>query len=424
MSEAIQSGRVLVPVSAMATFTKRLAKLNKKAQAYGLEPVTVESMTEGLYVHRIEPVSPLSEQQLERLVPFDPLRDKFAGGVIHINKIHLKYPIIKMGQWHVIGKIERIEESNLIFSVSDDEEDRRAIQAYAERPIACEHCNLNRVRNDGFILKSAEDGAFKQVGSGCLKDFTGIDPAAALFLAKMLTVIRGFDELDGEGGARASGMPLLYFLTRVVYLAETRGFVSVAKARETYAQPTCDEVMSVDFDAKHPDYRRATPEAREAWTATAEAVRAWFVDRAPVDDFERNVALLLKQEVISFDRKHAAFAAAAVPTYMRQLAKAREAATVAPSVHIGKPGEKMTAEVEISRVIPFDTAYGLSYIVLLSDPQGNQIRWKTAAAPQDVLTGAGKRLQASFRIKSHEDYKGTAQTNVTHFKVQAWSEAA
>lgn len=424
MSEDIERGRVLVPVDAMGAFAKRLAQLNKKAQAYGLEPVTVESVVEGLYVRRVEPVSPLSERQLERLVPFNSLRDKYSDAVIHINKIHLSYPIIKMGQWHVIGKIERIEQDNLVFSVSDDEEDRRAIAAYSQHPISCEHCNLNRLRNDGFILKNAEDGAFKQVGSGCLKDFTGIDPAAALFLAKMLTVIRGFDELDGEGGARASGMPLVYFLSRVVYLAETCGFVSVAKARETYAQPTCDEVMSVDFDTRHPGYRRAAPEAREAWEATAEAVRAWFADRAPADDFERNVALLLKQEVISFDRKHAAFAAAAVPTYMRQLAKAREAADKAPSVHIGKPGEKMAAEVEVVRVIPFDTAYGLSYIVLLSDSQGNQIRWKTAAAPQDVLAGTGKRLQASFRIKSHEDYKGTAQTNVTHFKVQAWSEAA
>lgn len=424
MSEAIQRGRVLVPVSAMTTFTKRMAQLNKKAQAYGLEPVTVESMTEGLYVRRAEPVSPLSEHQLERLVPFDALRDKYTDGVIQINKIHLKYPIIKMGQWQVIGKIERIEQDNLTFSISDDEEDRRAILAYAEQPIICEHCNLNRMRNDGFILKNAEDGAFKQVGSGCLKDFTGIDPAAALFLAKMLTVIRGFDGLDSEGGARATGMPLVYFLSRVVYLAETSGFVSVAKARDTYSQPTCDEVMLADFDARNPGYTKATPEAREAWASTAEAVRAWFVDRTPADDFERNVALLLKQEVISFDRKHAAFAAAAVPTYMRQLAKAREAADAAPSAHIGTPGEKMTAEVAISRVIPFDTAYGLSYMVILADAEGNQIRWKTAAAPQDVLAGTGRRLQASFRVKSHEDYKGAAQTNVTHFKPLAWMEAA
>lgn len=424
MSEAIQRGRVLVPVSDMTTFTKRMAQLNKKAQAYGLEPVTVESMTEGLYVRRAEPVSPLSEHQLERLVPFDALRDKYSDGVIHINKIHLSYPIIKMGQWHVIGKIERIEQDSLIFSVSDDENDRLAVSTYAQRPITCEHCNLNRMRNDGFILKNAEDGAFKQVGSGCLKDFTGIDPAAALFLAKMLTVIRGFDGLDGEGGARASGMPLVYFLSRVVYLAETCGFVSVAKARETYAQPTCDEVMSVDFDTRYPGYRKAAPEAREAWEAKAQAVRAWFVNRAPADDFERNVALLLKQEVISFDRKHAAFAAAAVPTYNRQLAKVREAADKAPSAHIGKPGEKMTAEVAISRVIPFDTAYGRSYIVILADSEGNQIRWKTAAAPHDVLEGTGRRLQAVFRVKNHEDYKGAAQTNVTHFKPVAWLEAA
>lgn len=92
-----------------------------------------------------------------------------------------------------------------------------------------------------------------------------------------------------------------------------------------------------------------------------------------------------------------------------------------PSHHIGSPGEKLELELAVSRVVELNTEFGISHLVLLNDSAGNLLAWKTSACPRDIVDGGvGRRIKARCKVKAHGDYKGRAQTTVTHLKVAQW----
>lgn len=136
----------------------------------------------------------------------------------------------------------------------------------------------------------------------------------------------------------------------------------------------------------------------------------------PVPEGRHTAKLLLQQDAIALDRKHLAFVAATVPLFNRSLATQTEARR--PSQHVGAPGQKMTATLTVDRVVQIESYYGVSSLVLMHDQDGNQLKWKTSACPQEIReNSAGRSLDASFKVKEHDDYKGTAQTSVTHLKI-------
>jgi len=409
---------ILVAPSEMAAFAKRLAVLNTKARVFGLEPITVVSTEEVLYQRRFENVS--DDRQLAYLVPLRP--GEFCASPIRINRIRIEYPQVRLGNWHVVGKLEAIDEGNLTFSVSREPADVAAITRFAEHPIECEHCKTKRRRVDGYVLRDAEAGSYKQVGSNCLEDFTGIDPAAALFLAKMSHVIRLAEDDLAEFGAsgRSNAVSTQSYLADVSFLCDHGGFISSAKAKESQLVATYWEAAT-DFLKDAPSEIREKYHAeREKHLAKADAVRQWVAEKPGEGDFDRNVKLLLKADAISLDRKHLAFAAATVVMHNRYLGLMAQHAT--PSQHVGEPGQKLTAELTIDRIIdsPNPFGRGTNFLVLMRDMSGNRLKWKTSSPGQDVVKGQGRTMEASFKIKEHSDYKGVPQTGVTHLKVARW----
>ena len=67
----------------------------------------------------------------------------------------------------------------------------------------CDHCNTNRYRGETWLLKH-EDGAFKQVGTTCVKDFTGVDPSKYFDMFRMVS--NEFSTLEEEEGLDECGV--------------------------------------------------------------------------------------------------------------------------------------------------------------------------------------------------------------------------
>lgn len=411
---------VLVEPGQMAAFQKRLDGLNKKAVAFGLDPIKIIDTKDVIYERKFEYVGRDMDRQLSYLVPVqDGAR---AEHPVLLKRIEIEYPEVKLGNWRVIGKLEAMEGGNLTFAVSSDADDVAALTARADHPIECDHCKTNRQRKDGYLLRDNESGDYKQVGSNCLEDFTGHDPAKALFLARMSDVVRLAEgELEEFGrSSRANAVSTRGYLADVSFITENSGFMSSAKARDLGVPATYDEALALPSAIQQDrTLREKYVEQIERHLAHADAVRDWVATKPEESTFDRNVKLLLQADAIALDRKHLAFAAAAVPMYNRSLSAEAEARK--PSEHVGTPGQKMAGKLTVDRVVQIEGYYGTSDLVLMHDEAGNRLKWKTSACPDEIRNGGvGRTMEASFKIKEHDDYKGTAQTAITHLKVTRW----
>ncbi len=418
----LNASTVLVEPAQMAAFEKRLESLNKKAAKFGLSPIKIVSATDALYERKSENVGRDSDKLLTYLAPVSRVQD--VEHPVLIKRLQIEYPEIKLGHWRVIGKIEAVEGGNLVFAVSRGAADVAALTARADCPIECEHCNTNRRRKDGYLLRDDESGDYKEVGSNCLEDFTGIDPAAALFMAQMWNVIRLAEDEFAEFGrsGRVNAVRTDQYLADVSFLTANFGFVSASKARETDLSPTYSDALSLpDLLMKNAELREKYLAQHERHVETANAVRTWIEGKEEESTFDRNVKLLLGQDAISLKSNHLAFAAATVPLYQR--AHAAKAESRKRSEHIGQPGQKATGSLVVERVVPIDTIYGSSDLVLFRDNDGNRIKWKTSACPFEIRNGVGRSLEATFKVKDHGEYNGAAQTVITHLKVLRWIDA-
>lgn len=408
----------------LEAFQKRLDGLNKKAKAFGLEPIRILSSEEVEYMRFRQFEGRDNERMVVSLVPWKPANDPLDDEPpVILTKVRIEYPIVKLGQWQVVGKLEAMEGGNLSFSVTQAESDRAVIRESAEHPIQCDHCKTKRRRKDGFILRDEDSDKYMQVGGNCLEDFTGIDPAAALFLARMHTMFNmASDELDEfASSGRVNAVETDRYLAAVSFLTSHFGFLSAAKARETGNSATYEDALHLGHMLKEsPKLTAMYLAERERHMEVAGAVREWMANKAVDTDFDRNAKLLLARDAISTDRKHLAFAAATVATYNRHMSK--QAEVKQPSVHVGIKGDKLERVVRIDRIVQIDTAFGISRLVLMTDDAGNKFKWKTGACPYEVQQGEGKSMKAAFKVKEHDDYKGVAQTAVTHLKVIDWLE--
>ncbi len=415
---------VLIENGSMAAFLKKLDALSKKAVKFGLEPITILSQREVLYQYEFEAVGRDGDRIARSLVPV--YGTGFVEHPVVLNRIELKFPEVRLGNWRVVGKIESFEGSNLVFTVTEHEDDRSTVRAYADHPITCEHCNKKRVRNDGFVLRDVEAGGFKQVGSGCLEDFTGIDPGAALFLTKMYSVIKVIEgDLDGyAGGGHSNAIAPESYLAYVSYLADHGGFVSAAKARDGGYTATYADARMLPTTMQHDEkVARQFAEEADKHYERASKVRAWIAEKTAEGDFDRNLKILLAPDVryLKAEPKHLAFVAAAVPMYLRthELAERQKRS---PSAHVGVPGAKLNSPLTVRRVIEIANNYGPGpmYLVLMTDGAGNSLKWKSGAVPDDIRKGEGRTFEAAFKVKEHGTYQGQSQTTVTHLKLQRW----
>lgn len=410
----VTGSSVLVEPHQEAGFLKKIEALNKKAKTFGLSPITVKSKEVLIYEYHSEPTRGGGTFSYLKPVP----KGTIAQNPVQILRIEIEFPLIKLGNWLVVAKLEKTPSGNLQFLVTRDQADAQATAAYASEPVHCEHCDLKRTRKDGYVLRDLGHGGYKQVGASCLQDFTGIDPAAALFMARMWSVISAYEDDFNEfsRSGRINAVETRRFLAAVSFLSQTFGFVSAAMARDRALSPTYSDAMQLGNLMQEDEGLRAKYLASiDNHRKVADDVLAWIACKPVQSAFDSNLKLLLGQDALSADRKHLAFAAAAVAMFY----KTTEALKEKPNLkHVGTEGQKMSASLNVHRTIDIETPYGRSTLVLLRDDDGNHLTWKTAACPRELIENEGHlRFSASFKVKKHDNYKAVPQTIITHLKV-------
>ncbi|ANN80861.1 hypothetical protein [Bordetella flabilis] len=422
MATRLQSD-VLVPLHGMDDFESSLARLNKKAEAFGLDPIKVVATSQQRYYWKTQDTSAGTEAYIVRLMEGD--EPPFGRAVFLVNRLSLDYPIVKLGDWSVVGQIEATEAGNLLFSVSTDPDDVEVMRSHANCAINCEHCNTKRARKLSYLLKDRQ-GNYKEVGSTCLEDFAGVDPSIALFTQQMHAFWSDYgEESFSADTGRVTAMPVKGYLARVLFCMEVdKGFVSAAKAKEAFVLATYERAAGLDRELQRDARRRDRfYQDYERHAQYADKIIAWWLKSENDDSFTSNVKTLFSNENIELKSKYLAFAAGAVAGHQRQHAKERDAEI--PSVHVGEVGQKRDEPLTFHSVTSWDTQYGLQWRLNFRDSNGNRLSWRTSSPPDDLLKpqAVDRTFAARFKVKKHGEYKGVAVTEVSHLKVDRWLDA-
>ena len=154
--------------------------------------------------------------------------ETFNGKVLNVSRVPLllegTLPIFN--GWEFIATLQRIDESNIVLS------NEHIPNIYRDR-MECDHCKLQRKRNETFILRNKQ-GEHKQVGSTCLNDFFQNQVEKVALKATMLHGL--FEQLQRACEYNGDVTKSNFILSEVLLLTHARirakGWVSNAQAKE------------------------------------------------------------------------------------------------------------------------------------------------------------------------------------------------
>jgi len=422
----LQISSVLIASSQLDEFFHILSKLNKKTQAFGLPSVSVLGQEECVFARQYEFTR--NDNLVVTLVPIEALTpsEREVAVLLSMVRIKISYPIIRMGNWQVVGKLEREEGADAFAYVCNEEPDVvDAITRYRDAEPICEHCRVKRKRSGYYVVRDNDAKEFRQVGSSCLKDYTGIDPAAALFLAKMWTFIHTAPELrlDGEN-VKSQLLTTDQVVARTLFLVQQLGFSSKKKVLEQGGCSTSEFVQrfaNLLKDDRDLLKQWGETSQSEAFDALVQSTLSYYRALDPCPNlFDENVRRALLKEYIPVFGKILPFVVAAVARrYLDSLTPKEE---VKPSVHVGKVGEKMERALKLNRRFVSEGMWGLTWTLLFEDEEHNVFVWKTGSPSHELAHADLPMAPRKFRftIKNHSDYKSIAQTEIIRVK---WLES-
>lgn len=341
----------------LAVFFDRLDRLNRIAESLGCEAVIADV------------VRTYTDVESRR----------------ELAEIALTYSQIRYNGWELVAHIDRTDVL-IVESFASDVAARDYADVDATR---CDHCNIAHRRNHTYVVRNEEKVLC--VGGSCVKHYTGHD------VTKITAFVEAARDLENEE-SYGPGAPQFY---RTDYV------LALACHASTDADSHADAVRVLIQDRYRPSASNIT---------MARDVAEWVALQSDSNDYFFNLKNALDAGEVTW--RHIGLVASAVRAYTGY--KAREA-TSKPSVHVGTPKARLRArKVTCNRVMAFEGYYGVTFLVLMNDEDGNSLVWRTS----NPVVDAGETVLCDFTVKAHDDYKGRPQTVVTRLKVKEVIKAA
>jgi hypothetical protein len=358
----------------------------------------------------------------------------------------------RLAGWTFVATLQHLDGENIVRTVPGHE----IPATYRTRGCVCDHCNMNRRRNDTYVLRH-DDGRHVQVGSTCIRDFLGGDEAAEIAARAEILALAGSVASDdgddfGEGSGQTERTWEMY-LPYVAWLVRSQGWTPrwtkcpYGGSPTRNDNPTADQAWVLLTDKKAREKAEcvlseedvALALASEQW---AESITDDSIAKSS-GDYLHNLRATARTGLVS--SRTAGIVASAVTAYQREQGKVRLASERAtrPSCneYMGTVGSKVTfglpAQVNkrtgaplknaptvltsdpltLEFVTGYSTDYGYTTVLKFRATTGHQIVWKSSNPPvgrDDV----GKRYTLAGTIKRHEEYKGAKQTLVSNCGVK------
>jgi len=317
--------------------------------------------------------------------------------------------------WHLVATINHEDADDAIINVLPGE----SLPGIYRKSRTCEHCSVNRYRKDTFIVQH-ENGEYKQVGRQCLADFIGdCDPAiwlkTSLLRADAFDALIGCNDDDWIGWKSKPSFALRDFLESAEKAIWAFGWAPSSSEYPTKYiawdmvnhNPITLKMYMDKFNDRCKDGQRDS-------IVDINAVITWaenLTDDSCADDYLYNIRTIAQSGYVT--RKTAGYSASMIMTYQREQAKQLKLEqAAAQSKHFGTIKKREIFELVLDRVIPFEGHYGVTYLHIFHDSNGNRAIWYGSSTPFEV--GINHKIKAT--VKDHNERDGVSQTVLTRCK--------
>lgn len=385
------------------TLTKRIKRITKKLDKNNLQ-WTFEVVGES-----IEEVK-VYDYVNHNNIPSYQFTPKFLGKTaVSVTSYIFTMERLQLGNYRPIAVLDHTisNTENMIYNLTTDTEKPIEIPTkYRTVKSICEHCKSDRQRNKTVLLQDTNNNII-QVGTTCIKDFTGIDANDTLSIYTdihdiCLTEI----SLDHENiGYYPKYVNTLNYLANCIELINDKGYKKEDKSTKVEAW---ELLQTEHISIKHLE--------------TAQQVIDFFKSHTFINDFCHNIKTAVTQEYT----KQSGFIAYAYIAYKKESDKEKvKAEKIVSSNHVGTIGDKIQLELTLKNKYSYE--YGISaynsitnFIYTFEDINGNVYTWKTSKWLENAENKQYEiddKLQLKGTIKGHTEYKDIKQTELTRCKI-------
>ncbi len=326
------------------------------------------------------------------------------------------------GGWEFLAAVDTIETPDghdFVLRTAPGIDDSGVDRSQLE-PGRCQHCSTLRPnRRYTYLVRNTETQQAVQVGSTCIKDFTG-------WAGKPVFI--SVDELGAELREYVAGLGAdraLYSPTTVVAAAWaiSRRYGWGAASAAFSARSTRDQVSSYLYGTSKADRELRHDVAGEIADAEQMAqtiVPALLEGLQGNGDYVTNLKTCLRATHV--DHRHLGIVVSAVAAYERMIGdRERKAAALQqkpPTRFAGTIGEKITITGTITRLRPIEGIYGYrpKPSMLIVVDAGETVAKTFTGASWAWDLEQGQTLTVTGTVKDHEDYQGSKQTVLTRPK--------
>jgi len=340
--------------------------------------------------------------------------------------------------WSFVASCELLESGIIIKSIPGKTD---IIPERYRNKIGCDHCQSNRQRKYGYIIKN-ELGHSMQVGKGCLKDFFGnINPnAIAEYLEWLYSPdLSEYASITSDNVNRAVMYDITEYLQQVNACIREQTFF-ISKSNYDKGQPTADyahDCINPLMIQHMKKYKIPIPEVKPLDTETALNALQWAKELIPDNDYLQNIKVFANEKYIK--TKHMGYVASIIPAYQKAIGKIKQVEIInqekAQSQYVGEVKSKIQIELEYINSFKSEFSYSAynsttTFIHKFKDINGNIFTWSTAKSILEIINGdkywtkeaiqeyeSGNKLILKGTIKNHAEYKCEKQTVLTRCKL-------
>lgn len=400
----------LIPIENMESFEKKIARIRRKAERakvdfsyQRLEPVQKETDLPGITVECV-PVTVKCKIHYENWIVIAVLDHHEVGNVIHLVE----------GEWRPSAELALPSRF-------------RTAKSF------CEHCNTMRSRNKTVVIYNTHTKQFKQVGTTCLREYTGGIDAEAI--AAFEEAIKSPEEFLGVSGGSKFFIETKDYLSAVVATMSLYGFASKKKAAEINeearynnnvkgVEATCTRAVHLMTNNEKPN------EMSNKWhniykskdtEAFVEDALEWIKSYNEPNDFMENLRVICSGSHIKVS--DVGFAACLMDLYKRHLEyeKTRKQKEQENEMYryYGEVGEKITLNGRLACVTSYSTQFGVMYIYKMIYNSAIFV-WKTSKCLG--IDDSGEEVNLIGTIKEHSEFRGVKQNMLVRCKVEIIKE--
>lgn len=400
-----ETGSYTIPMYDYDSFMSTLEKINKKAQKYGIKPLTIKNKEKIVYKKEI------------------PSEGKPA---IMAWKIDLQGEPVRINGWKFIAKVDHTPENgnNILTFVPGNfnPEVKKFVNASNRN---CDFCHSNRDRNNTYIIQN-DSGELKQIGGQCLQKYIG-DAARQLakFSFSMHNILDELEDNEDEGGFKGGNRKVIVdvqtALASAITITDKYGFVKSSSSENgeittkkllefaLFYHGNLDKDLPKEFHQIVRDASFPTAETRKR----ADEIINWM---KTLPEEQKSSSYMLSLESI-FDadmvsQKSTGIIASVPTVYSSNIKKKNN--LVSSGEYIGSVGAKIpetTVTAIYSKI--FEGTYGSYQMVKFKDDADNNYIWFNTSK---VDIKEGKKYNIIGTIKKHDEFKGIKQTVLTRVK--------